>query len=94
MEITPTVEQQALIRDAIASGRLHRPEEAMQEALSLWEERERRRLQILANVEQAQALLARGEGRTINSREELSRLADDIKRRGQARFAAEQNASK
>jgi hypothetical protein len=66
----------------------------MKEALSLWEERERRRLQILANVDQAEASLERGAGRSINSREELSRHADDIKRRGQARLAAELNASK
>ena len=51
MEVTLTPDQQALVSDAIASGRLHRPEEAMQQALLLWEERERRRLEILAAVE-------------------------------------------
>lgn len=48
MDVQPTPCRQALISDAIASGRLHRPEDAMQPALLLWEERERRRLEILA----------------------------------------------
>jgi len=40
MEVNPTPDQQALIREAIAQGRLHQPEEAAQEGLLLWEERE------------------------------------------------------
>jgi len=92
MEVQPTPDQQALIRDAIASGRLHRPEEAMQQALMLWEERERRRLEILATVELSQASLARGEGRTVTTREESDQFAQDITRRGMARLAAEQNS--
>jgi hypothetical protein len=91
MEVDFTPDQQALVSDAIASGRLHRPEEAMQQALLLWEERERRRLEILASVELAEASLARGEGRRVTSREETIQLAEDIKRRGMARLAAEQN---
>jgi hypothetical protein len=59
----------------------------------LWEERERRRLAILAAVEQADASLARGEGRRVTSREEVTQLAEDVKRRGIARLAAEQNPS-
>jgi hypothetical protein len=51
MEVQFTPDQQALISNAIASGCLHRPEEAMQQALLLWEERERRRLEILAEVD-------------------------------------------
>jgi hypothetical protein len=43
MEVNPTPEQEAFIRDALANRRLRRPEEALREALSLWEERERRR---------------------------------------------------
>lgn len=92
MEVQPTPDQQALIRDAIASGRLHRAEDAMQQALMLWEERERRRLEILATVELSQVSLARGEGRTVTTREESDQLAQDITRRGMARLAAEQNS--
>jgi hypothetical protein len=57
----------------------------------LWEERERRRLEILASVEQADASLARGEGRTISTCKDMSQLVADIKRRGIARLAAEQS---
>jgi hypothetical protein len=63
----------------------------MQQALMLWEERERRRLEILAAVELSQASLARGEGRTVATREESDKLVDDIARRGMARLAAGQN---
>jgi putative addiction module CopG family antidote len=91
MEVMLTPEQEAFIRDAIATGRLHRPEEALREALSLWEERERRRAEILASVESAESSLRRGEGRRVRNPEEVAELADDIKRRGAARLAAEKN---
>ena len=83
--------QEAFIRQAIETGRLHRKEDAVQEAMSLWEERERRRLEILVAADQAEASLARGEGRRITSHEEVAQLASDIKRRGMARLAADQN---
>jgi hypothetical protein len=57
----------------------------------LWEERERQRVEILGAVERAHASLARGEGRRITSEAELQQLADDVKRRGMARLAAERN---
>jgi len=90
MEVDLTPDQTAFVQQAIEAGRLHRPEEAVRQALSMWEERERRRLEILASVEQAEASLARGEGRRITTREETTQLADDIKRRGMARLTAEQ----
>jgi len=42
MEVQLTADQRAFGRQAIESGRLQREDEAVQEALSLWEERERR----------------------------------------------------
>jgi Arc/MetJ-type ribon-helix-helix transcriptional regulator len=90
MEIDFTPDQQAFVREAIASGRLRRPEEAVQEALSLWEERERRRIEILASVDKAKASLARGGGRVITE-ENMRQLAEEVNRRGRARLAAEQN---
>ena len=91
MDVEFTPAQQALVSDAIASGRLHQPEEAMQQALLLWEKRERRRLAILAAVELSKASLARGKGRTITTREESDQSVDAVTRRGLARLAAEQN---
>jgi Arc/MetJ-type ribon-helix-helix transcriptional regulator len=93
MHITPTDDQRAFIRGGIQAGRFAREEDALKEALSLWEVRERRRAEIPAAVDQAEASLARGEGRRFTTIEETAQLADDIKRRGLARLHAEQNRS-
>jgi hypothetical protein len=56
MEVHPTPGQEDIIRQAIESGRIHRPEDAVEEALSLWEERERQRLEKRsADLKKAQA---------------------------------------
>jgi len=89
MEVYLTPDQEAFIRRAIQTGRFHRQEEAVQEAMSLWEERERR-LKILLAVDQAEASLARAGGRRITTHEEVTQLAADIKRRGMERLADEQ----
>src|SRR3954462_10020917 len=65
MNVDLTPDQRALVKRAIDSGRFSHEEEAVQEALALWEERERRRLEILASLDEAEASLARGEGRPI-----------------------------
>ena len=92
MELQLTSGQEAFIRHAIETGRLHRREDAVQEAMSLWEERERRRMEILVAVDRAEASLAQGEGRRITSQEEAAELAADVRRRGLARLAAEQTS--
>ncbi len=89
MEVHLTPDQEAFIRQAIEAGRLQREQDAVEEAMALWEERERRRMEILVVVDQAEASLARGEGRRITTGEEVAELAADIKRRGMARLAAE-----
>ena len=89
MEVHLTPDQEAFVRQAIESGRLLREEDAVKEALSLWEERERTRAEILSAVDEAEASLARGEGRVI-TQESMRELAEDVKRRGRARLAAEQ----
>jgi putative addiction module CopG family antidote len=88
MEITLTLDQQAFVRNAIANGRFHREEDAVREALALWEERERQRVAFRASLEDARASLARGEGREITE-ETIRRLAEEVKERGRARLAAE-----
>jgi Arc/MetJ-type ribon-helix-helix transcriptional regulator len=89
MEVQLTSDQKAFARQAVQSGRLRREEDAVKEALSLWEERERTRAEILAAVDEAEASLARGEGRTV-TRESMRELAQEVKRRGRARLAVEQ----
>jgi Arc/MetJ-type ribon-helix-helix transcriptional regulator len=59
MEVQHTPGQRAFVRQAIEGGRLLREEDAVKEALSLWEERERTRAETLAAVDEAEASLAR-----------------------------------
>lgn len=88
MEIQLTADQEALLRQAVQSGRYLDEEDALREAVSLWERQERRRAEILAAVDQAEASHARGEGRSLNSPEEVAQVAEAIKRRGLARLAS------
>jgi putative addiction module CopG family antidote len=90
MEVHLTPDQEAFVRQAIESGRLHRAEDAIKEALRLWEERERKRAQFLATIDSAEASLARGEGRVITE-QSMRDLADEVKQRGRNRLAAEQS---
>jgi putative addiction module CopG family antidote len=91
MNVRLTPDQRAFVRDAIASGRIEREEDAVREALALWEQRERARAQILAAVDAAEASLARGMGRPI-TQESARQLAGEVKSRGRARLAAEQKS--
>lgn len=92
MEVQFTADQRAFIRQAIESGRLHREEDAVKEALILWEERERTRAEILAAVDKAEVSLARGEGRII-TKQSMRDLAAGVKQRGLARLEAEHPAT-
>jgi Arc/MetJ-type ribon-helix-helix transcriptional regulator len=92
MEVQLSPDQKAFVRQAIESGRLRREEDAVQEAFSLWEERERTRAETLAAVDDAESSLARGEGRIV-TRESMRELAEQVKRRGRARLAAEQQTA-
>jgi Arc/MetJ-type ribon-helix-helix transcriptional regulator len=91
MDVHLTPDQKAFIRQAIESGRLHREEDAVQEALSLWEERERTRAEILTAVDLAEASIARDEGRAI-TQESMRQLSEEVKQRGRNRLAAEQSS--
>lgn len=94
MEVHLTSDQESFIRHAIETGRFHSKEDALQEAMLLWEERERWRLEILAAVDRAEVSLARGEGRRITTHEEVTQLVADIRRRGLERLAGPQNRSR
>jgi Arc/MetJ-type ribon-helix-helix transcriptional regulator len=88
MNIELTADQRAFVQRAIESGRISREEEAIEEALALWEERERKRLEILMMLDEADASLARGEGRDI-TKESMQALAQEVKQRGRRRLPAE-----
>jgi Arc/MetJ-type ribon-helix-helix transcriptional regulator len=88
MQIDLTPKQQDFVRQDIASGRFERPEDAVQAAMELWVERERRRNEILAAVEFAKASIDGGEGTEI-TQESMRALAEDVKRRGRAQLVGE-----
>jgi putative addiction module CopG family antidote len=91
MEVRLTPDQQAFVQQGIAAGRFQSEADAVAQALLLWEERERRRAEILASIDAAEASLARGEGRVITEHS-MRELAEDVKRRGMARPEAERAA--
>jgi putative addiction module CopG family antidote len=78
VELTP--DQRAFVQKAIETGRFGREEEAVAEALALWEERERRRLELLAMLDEADASFARGEGIPITE-ESVKVLVEEAKQR-------------
>jgi len=93
MQIDLTPEQQDFVRQAVESGRFERAEDAVQAALTLWVERERRRAEILAAVDVARASIVRGDGIEI-TREAMRALAEEIKRHGRSQFSAENRSDK
>ena len=86
MQIDLTPEQQDFVRRAVESGRFEHAEDAVRAAMTLWVERERRRMEILAAIDIAKASIGRGEGIEI-TQESMRALAEDVKRRGRAQFA-------
>ena len=86
MEVHLSAEQAALVREGIQNGRSAREEDALQEALVLWEMRERRRAEILAAVDCAEASLGRSQGRKVETKSEAMQLAEDIQVRGLKRL--------
>jgi len=79
MNVKLTPDQEAFIKQAIESGRLNRPEDAVREALLLWEQRERSRTEILAALDEAEADLKAGHY-TDYGREALPDLVEELKR--------------
>jgi Arc/MetJ-type ribon-helix-helix transcriptional regulator len=88
MEVLLTADQTAFVRRAVEAGRLQGEAEAVQEALALWEERERRRVELSLSVEESRAALVRGEGRPLTA-ESMRTLSSEVKERGRARLQAE-----
>jgi Arc/MetJ-type ribon-helix-helix transcriptional regulator len=92
MDVRLTPDQKAFARRASESGRLHSEQDAVQEALALWEERERQRTEFLLTLDDARDSLARGEGRVI-TQQSMKQLAQEVKERGRARLLAELNTT-
>jgi putative addiction module CopG family antidote len=91
MDVQLTADQKAFVRQAIETGRYAREEDAVREAMTLWEDRERARAEILAAVDLAEASFAGGGGRTI-TQNSMRELAREVKQRGRARLASEKQS--
>jgi putative addiction module CopG family antidote len=85
LRITPTHEQETFIRDGIASGRFQSAEDAARIALRYWETYERRRAELLVDLEAGEASLARGQGISLDTPEAISRFFEEVNRRNRAK---------
>jgi Arc/MetJ-type ribon-helix-helix transcriptional regulator len=88
MEIELTSDQRAFALHAMQTGRLQSEQDAVEEALALWVERERRRVEFRATLDDARASLAQGEGRPI-TQESMRALSTEVRARGRARLIEE-----
>jgi Arc/MetJ-type ribon-helix-helix transcriptional regulator len=93
MDVQLTSDQKAFARRAIESGRLRTEQEAVIEALALWEERERQRAEFLLTLDDARASIVGGEGRVITD-DSMRELAEEVKERGRARLLSELTTSR
>jgi Arc/MetJ-type ribon-helix-helix transcriptional regulator len=85
MEIELTPEQSDFVRHAVETGRIREPAQAAQQAMALWVERERRRVELWASLGAAEASLARGEGIAISA-DSMTSLARGVMDRCRARI--------
>lgn len=83
MEVRLTPEQEAKIRAAVAEGRLKQPEQALREALALWEQYEQRRVELNVLLEEAEADLEAGRY-TDHEEGSSEALADELIREARA----------
>jgi putative addiction module CopG family antidote len=83
MEIHLSPDQEAFIRQAIASGRYQTADDAIHDALARWEQNERARIELTASLDEAEADLEAGRY-TDYTAETLPKLVDELKREGRA----------
>jgi putative addiction module CopG family antidote len=83
MEVQFTADQEAFIHKAIADGRYQTPEDAVREAMELWEEQERSRLMLLAALDEAETDFDAGRFDEYD-KDTLPLLADELKREARA----------
>ena len=76
------------MRRAIEQGRFQSMEDAVTEALLLWEAREARRIEFLADLDAAEAALDHGASNALTD-VNVQALAEDIKRMGGHHRAAD-----
>jgi putative addiction module CopG family antidote len=88
MQVELTPEQNSFVDMGIQEGRFRDSEEAVRQALVLWEKRERIRVELMASLDLAERFLEAGEGETYTS-DTLHNLVDSVQERGMARLAGQ-----
>jgi Arc/MetJ-type ribon-helix-helix transcriptional regulator len=87
MDVILTPDQERLIAEAVAAGRFRRGEDAVQEALALWERQENARQRFCESLDLAEASIAAGGGLPVTEAS-MHELAEAVSRRGRERLAA------
>ena len=88
MQVELTPEQRSFISLGIREGRFRDHEEAVQQAMSEWETRQRARLNLLETLDSAQTALDAGAGTSCEVAD-LGQLAQSITRSGALRRASQ-----
>ena len=88
VRITPTPEQEAFIREGIASGRFQDAADATRIALQRWEDYERKRAQLRAEIHLAETSLKRGGGVVLDTPENIGAFFGEVRRRNRSRLEA------
>jgi putative addiction module CopG family antidote len=86
MQVQLTPEQSSFVELGIQEGRFSSSEEAVRQALALWEKRERARIELLASLDLAEQSLDAGEGESYTA-DTLHELAKSVQQRGIAKLA-------
>jgi putative addiction module CopG family antidote len=87
MEIELTPEQSSFVDLGIEQGRYLRVEDAVQDALQLWVERERTRLELLAAIDAGDDS-PESEDIVLESDKDIAEFVKGIAERGRAKLAA------
>jgi putative addiction module CopG family antidote len=83
MQIELTPAQNSFIDIGIQEGRFRDREEAVKQALALWEARERSRIELLTSLDAAEQALDRGEGEDY-SPDNLGSLVEAVRDHGKS----------
>ncbi len=88
MQVDLTPAQSSFIDLGIQEGRFRNSEEAVQQALSQWEKRERMRVELVTSLDLAEYSLDAGEGESYTA-ETLHLLVESVKQHGTASLAGQ-----
>jgi|HubBroStandDraft_1064217.scaffolds.fasta_scaffold312592_2 Arc/MetJ-type ribon-helix-helix transcriptional regulator len=94
LRFTPTPDQEALIREGVASGRFENAEDIARYALRQWVELERQRAELIADIKEAQVSLDRGEGIHLDSDEAIDAFFDEVGREARAEYESRQKVTR